>query len=102
MKINTKISEFLEKKGISQKEIAESYGGTVQNISNILNRDTGKVPFDFLIWLANNHPELNLNSILETDTQNYLVHEERATYGNSVELKSKIMSEVRMILDKYL
>ncbi|MEC5156623.1 hypothetical protein [Chryseobacterium sp. MP_3.2] len=102
MKINAKILKFFQEKGISKKEIADSYGGTSQNIWNILNKESGKVPLDFLIWLAENHPELNINVLLQPDTDASLVSEPYSVYEKKPATKEEILAEISKVLDKYL
>lgn len=102
MKINEKILKYFEDQGISKTEIAESYGGSAQNVWNILNRESGKVPLEFLVWVAENHPDLDLNSVLRKSDQNYTVHEDHAVYVKPQDIKQKIMEEINGILNKYL
>ncbi len=102
MKINKKISQYFFENNISGKEIAESYGGTVQNVSNILNRESGKVPFEFLEWLAKHHPKLDLNALLREDEKNFVVRESSAHYKLNEDVKKEILNEMSKILDRYL
>lgn len=102
MKINEKILRFFSDKGISQKEIAESYGISSQNMSNIFNRDSGKVPFEFLVWLAEHHPELDLNALLRKDEEHFLIRESSADYKTTSDIKNKILKDISKILDKNL
>ena len=103
MRINTKILKFFQERGISHTEIAASYGGTPQNIWNILNKETGKVPWDFLVWIAEKHPEININTLLQKETTNLsLVAEPPSIYEKRPATKEEILTEVKAVLDKYL
>lgn len=101
MKTNKKISLYFEEKDISQVEIAESYGGSPQNISNILNRDSGKVPFEFLVWLAEHHPDLDINALLQEKNDRYIIRESKSEYAKLPVSKDEILQEVSKVLDKY-
>ncbi|MGV8914344.1 MAG: hypothetical protein ACOH1X_02735 [Kaistella sp.] len=102
MRINTKILKFFQELGVSNKEIADSYGGTPQNIWNILNKDTERVPLDFLIWIAENYPQLNINSLLKKDNNSSIISEPYTVYEKRPATKQDILKEISAILDKYL
>lgn len=102
MKINTKILKFFQERGISHTDIATSYGGTPQNIWNILNKDSGKVPIDFLIWIADNYPELNINALLRKDGNASSVKDNDMVYEKKPATKEEILTEIKAVLDKYL
>lgn len=102
MKINKKILKFFQNKGISKTEIAESYGGTSQNVWNILNKESGKVPLDFLIWLAENYPEIDINELLKESSDDYMVKEPQTIYLQRPATKEEILIEVSKVLDKLL
>jgi transcriptional regulator with XRE-family HTH domain len=101
MKTNKKISQYFNEKDISQAEIAESYGGSPQNISNILNRESGKVPFEFLVWIAENYPDLDINALLQEENDNYIIRESKSEYAKLPVSKDEILNEMSKILDKY-
>lgn len=101
MKINRKISRFLEAKKISNKEAAESYGTSPQSMSNILNKENGKVPFDLIIWLARKHPELDMNDLLREENDTYIICENKTSYEKIPVSKDEILKEMSKILDKY-
>ena len=102
MRINTKILKFFQERGVSNKEIADSYGGSSQNIWNILNKDTERVPLDFLIWIVEHYPELNINTLLKKDNTQSLVSEPYTVYEKKPATKEEIMKEISAVLDKYL
>lgn len=102
MKINTKLLKFFQDKGISHVQIAESYGGTRQGVWNMLNNKNGKVPLDFLIWLAEHHPEVNINALLHSDGTESIVQESASNYEKRPATKAQIVAEIAKVLDKYL
>ena len=102
MKINQKILKFFSDKDIGIAEVARNYGTSRQNLTQILNKESGNVPMEFLIWLAENYPELNFNELLQEKNDNYTIRESKAEYGKSSTTKEEILKEVSKILDKYL
>ena len=102
MKINAKILKFFKDREVSNTEIANSYGGSSQNIWNILNKENGKIPLDFLIWIAENYPELNINELLRSEREGSIVSEPYVIYDKKPATKQEILKEIEIILDKYL
>ena len=101
MTISSKISRFLEEKGISYTELAKAHGSSPQNISKIL-RKNGKVQLDFIIWLVERYPEIDLNSLIKPGKVLSIVNEDPGIYGKSPAKKEAILREIGLLLDKHL
>lgn len=100
MTINDKISQFLNEKGISYTEIAKERGTTPQSISQLLRKE--KAAVDFALWLAERHPEIDLNLLLKPGRVLSIVAEPRSKYGASPATKEDILKEIEIVLDKFL
>lgn len=100
MTINDKILQFLSEKKISFTEIAKERGVTPQSISQSLKKKNAQL--DFVLWLVERNPEIDLNLLLKPGRVNSIVAEPKPTYGNSIDRKSEIMKEIGAILDKHL
>ena len=100
MTINDKILQFLAEKKISFTEIAKERGVTPQNISQSLKKD--KAALDFILWLAEKYPEIDLNLLLKPVKVDSIVSEPRQHYGNLSDQKPEIMKKIADVLDKYI
>lgn len=102
MKISLeKFKEFFETQEWSHTEIGASYGASQQTITNYLNGKR-KIPLDFILWMKEKFPNLDLNSIFDGQVIK-MVSEERMTYANEAKKdRETILAEIGGILDKYL
>lgn len=96
MKINEKISQFLEDKKISLSEIGRRYGTTHQTISNYLNGNRA-LPLDFLVWLLSEFPDMDANKLLREDNT-YFVADNRGEYGKKL-TKKEALDIISRVMD---
>lgn len=101
MKINEKIKSFLAKKGLTHKEIADGYNTTQQNVSRFL-ADNGRVPLDFVVWLVNEYPEIDVDRLIRHPRSSNIVREPATSYHNRTDRKEEILQEIADILDKHM
>lgn len=99
MTTNEKISQFLTEKGISYTDIAKERGTTPQSISQLLKKK--KAALDFVLWLAERNPEIDLNLLLKPGRVSSIIAEPPVKYGQSGNVKQEILKEVEAVLDKY-
>lgn len=100
MTINEKILQFLTEKKISFTEIAKERGVSPQSISQSLKKD--KAALDFVLWLVERNPEIDLNLLLKPGRVTSIVAEPKPNYGDRAERKAEIMKEIGAILDRNL
>ncbi len=100
MTINDKILQFLSEKKISFTEIGKERGVTPQSVSQALKKE--KAQLDFVLWLVERNPEIDLNLLLKPGKVSSIVAEPKPTYGNSVDRKAEILREISTVLDKHL
>lgn len=99
MKISEKIKEFFDEKGWSHTEIGAKYGVSQQTITNYLNEKRA-IPLDFLVWMKEVFPEVDINSII-SKKENHIVSESKAM-NKRKESREEILKEFGKILDNYL
>ncbi|KNB61009.1 helix-turn-helix domain-containing protein [Chryseobacterium sp. Hurlbut01] len=99
MKISEKIKSFFEEKGLSHTQIGAKYGVSQQTITNYFNEKRA-IPLDFLVWMKEEFPEIDINSII-SKKENYIVSESRAMYKRK-ETREEILNDIGKILDKYV
>lgn len=99
MKISEKIKAFFEEKGWSHTEIGAKYGVSQQTITNYLNEKRA-FPLDFLVWMKEEFPEVDINSII-SKKENHIVSESRAMYKRK-ETREEILNQFGKILDNYI
>lgn len=100
MTINDKILQFLAENKISFTEIAKERGVTTQAISQLLKKKNAQL--DFVLWLVERNPEIDLNLLLKPGKVISIVAETKPVYGNSVDRKAEIMKELTAVIDKFL
>lgn len=100
MTIKEKINRFLDAKNLTYTEIASRFNTTQQNISRFL-RAEGKVPLDFVIWLATEYPEIDLHKLLLEENQISIVSDDASNYDKTARRKEKALEEISAIMDKY-
>lgn len=100
MTINDKILQFLHEKKITFTDIAKERGVTPQSISQLLKKD--KAALDFVLWLVERYPEIDLNLLLKPGRVNNIVAEPRPVYEKSTPAKTQILKEIENVLEKYL
>jgi hypothetical protein len=100
MTINEKILQFLSEKKISITEIAKERGVSTQAISQLLKKKNTQL--DFVLWLVERNPEIDLNLLLRPGKSGGIVAETKPTYENSADRKAGILKELDVVLDKYL
>ena len=97
MKINEKIKFFFTAKGLTNTEIGDLYGSTSATIGNYFNgkRD---IPIDFILWLKNEYPEMDLNILFKDDENTEICV---VKVSDTADIKNEILKEMETVLKKY-
>lgn len=102
LKVKTKIKAFLKEKNVSYTSIGEEFGTTKQYISQMLSPKS-KIPLDFIMFLCEKYPEIDLNKLLKpTVTTNIVAENGTAEYQTAGRKREKILEEIGKILDEYV
>lgn len=100
MTIKEKINKFISEKNLTHAEIGRGLNTSQQNISRILG-ESGKISLEFVVWLACEFPEIDLEKLIRDSDQVSIVREGPATYQKP-RLKEKALEEISAVLDKYM
>lgn len=100
MTIKEKINKFISEKKLTHAEIGRGLNTSQQNVSRILG-ESGKIPLDFVVWLACEYPEIDLEKLIRDSDHVSIVRESPATYQKP-RLKEKALEEIGAVLDKYM
>lgn len=100
MTIKEKINKFISEKKITHAEIGRGLNTSQQNVSRILG-ESGKIPLDFVVWLATEYQEIDLNKLLLEENQVSIVNDNVSSYDKTGRRKEKALEEISAIMDKY-
>lgn len=96
METREKILLYCKRNNISAGKFAESVGESKQNWSKMSTGKT-RITIDVLINIRKVYPDIDFNSLLDEDTQDFLVAESKAEYGTD-EYKKKLSDEVKKVI----
>ena len=100
MNIKQQINTFLEINQITVTEIARRTNTTQQNMWRIL-KGPGKVSLEFVVWLANEFPEIDLEMLFRNKREPTLDCFDQIDTKSAIR-KQEALKEIEGILDKYI
>lgn len=81
---NEKLARFFKAKGLKQKEVGLIMGFSEAMVGRYLNR-TAKISPEFLMSLSRNFPEVDLNDLFATESEDpNAIHEPNEKYQTTV------------------
>lgn len=101
MTIKEKINKFISEKNLTHSEIGRGFKTTQQNVSRFLG-ESGRIPLDFVVWLANEYPEIDLEKLIRDSEEFSIVRDSGAAYRKGGANKHKALEEISAVLDKYM
>lgn len=102
MKINEKISMFIEEKGVKNSFLADKLEISHQYLGQIL-KGKKNVTLDFLLNLKKEYPEIDLNKLTEDNFSNIsILNEPNADYGKNRDGDKyyNSLQEIKKVLEK--